>query len=263
MEILKLTPEDGSEYSEGLQELESVAEYPYGEDFFKINHGSSYFSFFERLGIPFFQVAKSDGKIVAAGCGVLRELRLAQGVLKTWYLCDLKVHPSYRQQRLPAKMFRKNLIKHYLTCPRAYAISMNPSGKDNRVVRLIRKFPFIPIRPVCNLNIYSFAANIILEHRKDIEEITGPISFLSLAGKKDLIMKSTGQVLPLLHIQHGPCRELGMEGPVEGATHMIAAPEKSPLDMVLSSIQSSSATAVVLAYGMKNINWDFILTSDI
>ena len=107
IKIKALTQDNWFQYSEGLQKLENIAEYPFGTDFFKIDHGPSYFSFFERLGDPLFQIALVDDRIVACASGVIRAIPVGNRITKSWYLCDLKVHPDFRAQRIPAKLFRK------------------------------------------------------------------------------------------------------------------------------------------------------------
>lgn len=263
IEVIALTRKNWLAYGSRLQELESVAEYPYGDDFFKLDHGQSYFSFFERLGDPIFHIAVDGEKVVACAAGVLRSIPTSKGILKSWYLCDLKVHPSYRSQRIPARLFRKKLFLNYLRCGRAYAVSMNPNEGENRVVKITEKLPYFPIGFEALLNIYSMDWPQMNDMAANIEKIVGPISYLSLAGKKDLVMKSTGSRLDLIHVQHGPLAEKQILEPQKNSTHMICAPKDSALDSVLNSRIPISATASVIGYRMRNVDWSFVLTSDI
>ena len=264
MEIKALkTISDFKEFGARLQELESQAEYPYGDDFFKLDHGENYFAFFERLGKPLFHVALDDTRIAACAAGVLRNVRVENETFKAWYLCDLKVHPDFRGRHITTKLFTKNLIRNYLKCSRGYAISMNPSKGENRVVKLLTRLPQIPVSYTGKLNFYSFDENNAVELHKDLESKIGKISYLSLQGKKDLIMKSTGSRLPLFHIQHGAMAEDGFEFPNEKGTYMICAFENSSLDIFLSDRFLISATASILSHRMKLTNWNFVLTSDI
>ena len=263
IKILALTKKNWSVYNSRLQELEHVAEYPYGNDFFKLNHGISYFSFFERLGEPIFHIAVDGERVVACASGVLRDIPTSSGILKSWYLCDLKVHPSYRSHRIPTKLFRKNLFFNYLRCGRAYAVSMNPNQGENRVVKMTEKLPYFPIGLEAQLNIFSLNWQQMKNASRDIQKIVGPLSYLSLAGKKDLIMKSTGERLDLLHVQHGPLAEMQLMEPQQNSTHMICALQGSPLDLVLTSTLEASATASIISYRMNGTDWNFVLTSDI
>jgi hypothetical protein len=261
--IKALTRKNWTSYSSGLQELESVAVYPYGSDSFRINHGSSYFSFFERLGEPLFHIALDGNKIVACAAGVLRKIPTSGGMLKSWYLCDLKVHPNYSDQRIPARLFRKGLFLNYLRGQRAYAVSMNPKDKPNRVVEITKRFPFFPITLVGEINIYGLNFEQMNLVSDQLSSEMGSISYLSLSGKKDLIMRSTGASMKVLHVQHGPMAEPQLQKPQEGFTHMVCAPKLSTLDNLLNSKFSVAATASILAHRMSKIDWDFILTSDI
>lgn len=263
IKIKALTRKNWASYSAALQELESFAEYPYGSDHFKISHGDSYFSFFERLGEPLFHVALDGTKVVACASGVLRSIPTENGVVESWYLCDLKVHPKYRDRRIPSLLFRKRIFLNYLRCGRAYAVSMNPNERFNRVVEITKRFPYFPITQVGELNIFSLDFDQVNHISTSLNQIIGPISFLSLAGKKDLLMKSTHQTMPLLHIQHGPLAESQISVPQENFVHMICSSKNSVLDQALRSKFSVSATASVLAHRMMGMNWDFILTSDI
>lgn len=72
IKIRVLKREDWYEFSPKLQKLENIAEYPYGDDYFKLDHGSDYFAFFRRLGEPVFHVALYEDQAIACGAGILR-----------------------------------------------------------------------------------------------------------------------------------------------------------------------------------------------
>ena len=263
IEIKVLERKDWAGFSPRLQAFENVAEYPYGDDFFKLDHGDDYFAFFARLGEPLFHVALDGERIAACAAGVLRTINIDGKTTKAWYLCDLKVDKAYALQKLPAKLFRKNLFSNYLKCGRGYAVSMNPAKGKNRVVALIERFRWIPIRYAGKLNFYSFEQREAANFHDKLEAELGRISYLSLEGKKDLMMRSTGTRLPLFHIQHGALAESTMEKPVKEGTYMICASENSRLDELLKEKFPVSATASILAHRMQPKDWNFILTSDI
>ena len=262
-EIRALKKDEFAEFGAELQKLESVAEYPYGDDLFQLDHGENYFAFFERLGKPTFHVALAENRVVACASGVLRTLRVENETIKAWYLCDLKIHPEFQGRQLTSKLFRKNLVRNYVKCSRGYAVSMNPSKGENRVVKLLSRLPKIPVGYAGKLNFYSFDETAAAKIQKDLEAQVGEVSFLSLRGKKDLIMKSTGARLPLFHIQHGAMAAKGAKTPSEPGTYMICASENTALDEMLKKQFEVSATASILAHRMTLQNWNFILTSDI
>lgn len=263
IEIIALTEKNRAEYGSRLQKFENIAEYPYGGDFFKLDHGADYFAFFARLGEPLFHVALSGEKIVACAAGVLRTIEIEGRELKAWYLCDLKVAREYALEKIPAKLFRKNLFANYLKCSRGYAVSMNPASGQNRIIKLLERFRWIPIRYAGKLNFYSFDRTAAEEFHDELSEKLGRISYLSLKGKKDLIMKSTSSRLPLLHIQHGAQATSAMANPSEDGTYMICCSENSELDELLHKRFPVSATASVLSHRLSPKDWNFILTSDI
>lgn len=263
IEIKILQKSDWAEFSPKLQKLENIAEYPYGEDFFKLDHGENYFAFFERMGEPFFHVALFENRVIACAAGVLRRLRIEGKIVKAWYLCDLKVHPDFRGGTIPKQLLKKNLVLNYLRCPHGYAISMNPSKGKNRVVSLIERFCFVPIRYAGKLNFYSFDQKCAVEFHQKLEAHLGKISYLSHKGKKDLIMRSTNARLPLFHIQHGAMAVSALEKPEAEGTYMICCSENTKLDNLIKENFPVSATASVLAHRLNPKNWNFVLTSDI
>ena len=110
IEVITLDEKSKKFYAKQIQELENLADYPFGDEFFKINHGTNYFSFFDRLGDMTFRVALHQNKVVACAAGIVRTLLLNGKTIKAWYLCDLKVHPDYLGQKIPSKIFKKNYI---------------------------------------------------------------------------------------------------------------------------------------------------------
>ena len=263
IEIIALTEKNWANYGARLQEFENVAEYPYGDDFFKLDHGADYFAFFARMGEPVFHVALDGEKIAACAAGVLRTLEIEGRKVKAWYLCDLKVARDYASAKIPAKLFKKNLFANYLKCSRGYAVSMNPAAGKNRVIKLIERFKWIPIRYAGKLNFYSFDRPAAEKFHDELCGAVGEVSYLSLEGKKDLTMKSTNARLPLYHIQHGAQAVSATANPGKDGTYMICCSENSELDELLHKKFPVSATASVLSHRLNPKDWNFILTSDI
>ena len=92
----------------------------------------------------------------------------------------------------------------------------------------------------------------------------GGVSYLSLEGKKDIILQSTGSRMPLLHVQFGPCAEQGHPKPLDDYVHMFCVSVDHPLlDVLKHQSIYPSATATVIHHRMEKWDWRFILTSDI
>ncbi|MGQ0801105.1 MAG: hypothetical protein ACT4NL_13490 [Pseudomarimonas sp.] len=244
--------------------------YPLGNDRFAIDHGEDYFAFFRRLGDLAYFVALDGQHVVAVCAAVMRRLPPVAGAIaeKAWYVCDLKVHPDYREQRIPWQIFLHGFPGKYARCQRGYAISMNPGdGRPNRVVRMATRFSLAPICLAATLGIYSLSAQEMRATEGILRRHLGPIGYLSLAKVKDIVLQSSGAPMPLLHLQHGP--ELAgssatIAEPVDGHVHMFCLPINDPLALQLSELgMSPGATASVIHHRMSRWNWRFVLTSDI
>ena len=264
--IQSIHPSSLNNYNKELKQLESIMEYPYGKDFFKIDHGKSYFSFFKRLGLPYFNIALYNEKVIACGCGIIRQIPYKNKMKKSWYICDLKVHPEFRGQGIPARLFKKKLIYHFLKCPRGYTISMDPLQGPNKVVKMIEKFPLFPLKKISSLHFFEFSKNEVMTLKSDIENIINDtVSFKSLSGIKDIVLKSSNTPLPLLHAQYGSMADssTSLQMPSEGR-YMFCAVDHSDLHhFFLHRNFQPSAKASILAYNMKFFDWNFILSSDI
>ena len=252
---------------ERIAALEAGAVYPIGDDFFQIDHGPDYFAFFDRLGALVYYAAFAGERIAAVAAGVLRQVPIAAGarLRPAWYLCDLKVDPEFRQQRIPLKMLRASFLPNALRCRRGYAITMNPAEGENRVVRLASHWRWTPIHFAATLHLYSCDPEEMRALEPLVREHRGPLGYLSLRGVKDIVLQSTGQPLPLLHLVHGPeVRRQTHAAPQPGATHMFCAPAGGPLDRAVQSAgHRPSSSASVIQHGMKRCDWRFVLTSEI
>ena len=262
--IKVLNQKSKKEFNKGLQKVEKKMIYPYGSDSFRIDHGESYFAFFDRMGESIFHIATDKDEVVACGCGISRVVPKNGSLIKVWYLCDLKVDLEYRGRRLPSRLFRRNLIFNYLKCPRGYTISMNPKNEKNRVVELLHKFPLIPARFATMLCFFELSMKEAKSVEIEVSQILGQhIKFLRLSGVKDIILKSTSKPMPLFHAQYGPMADpKATKIEVEGR-YMFCTPKSSDLYQLLSSKFNVVTTATVLSHRMDGFDWGFILSSDI
>jgi hypothetical protein len=270
LKIFKVTAQRRPLWRARITALEAGARYPLGTDWFQLDHGDDYFAFFDRLGdVHYYAAAAPDGRVAAVGAGIIRRVPFREGARarRAFYLCDLKVEPAFRGQRLPFALFRRAFVPCYLRCSRGYAISMDPAQGPNRVVHLIERLPRARIQFAARLFIYSCGADEMRRLAPVIERRRGPVSYLSLRGKKDLVLASTGAPLPLLHVQHGACAErdgAAHATPVDGHTHMFCAPEGDELATDLAaSGAAAAATASIVQHRMSDCDWRFVLTSDI
>ncbi|MGE0713141.1 MAG: hypothetical protein AB7N76_20150 [Planctomycetota bacterium] len=251
----------------GVAALEGLASYPLGDDRFQVDHGPDYLAFFQRMGDLLYLAAVDGEQVVAVGAGVLRTIPYADGEAprRAWYLCDLKVHPEHRGRRIPLQLLRAGFCPHVLRCHRGYAISMDPPAGENRVVRLLGRWRWTPIRFARRLHLFSLDSEQMRAAAPAVEAERGPLGYLSLRGVKDIVLESTGQPMPLLHVVWGAAREAAAAAaPQPEHTHMLCAPEDDPLDRALRAAgHQPSAKASVVAHRMADCDWRFVLTSEI
>ena len=267
MKFHRIATAEREMFQEGIVSIETIAKYPLGKDFFQIDHGLDYFAFFDRLGKVNYYVMHEDNIVGAVGAGILRQIPYQQGEapMSAWYLCDLKVHPNYQRRNLSLRILTHAIVDGIRECSCSYTISMNPGdGSPNRWVKVIGKYSRIKFTTSTQLGIYSldaatmsYIAPLIIKHR-------GDISYMSLKGIKDLRLQSTGNILPLVHVQWGANVEKSTPEVIPGYTHMFCVPSDDELARALGrSDIYPGASASVVSHGMNNSDWRFIVTSDI
>ena len=207
-----------------LRALERDIHYPIddGNDHFSIDHGPDYHPFFSMMGdrARFLLVIDGD-RVVGSLAGVWRASSLADDVLPSLYLADLKLAPAYRGRGLVSKMLWHGLRKlpfrkDFQGWRFAYAAAMrgdrgdimrsvhgaNPAGVSSTCAQMVLFFasadalsglpgfdpPPPPLRPGLDLSPASPDAPLVI----------------STAGRKDLRLISSGAAWPLVHLNRAP-----------------------------------------------------------
>ncbi|MBI4575883.1 MAG: GNAT family N-acetyltransferase [Planctomycetes bacterium] len=201
---------------DGLRRLEAGIRYPLadGADHFRIDHGPRYHLFFSGMGHAQFVLALEGREVVGSLAGVLREARLGRRRIATAYLADLKVAPSHRGTRVAAAMALKAL-RAPLEDPRyrrwglAWFAAMHGARGD--VTRSARGLhPMRLLRPLARLAVYFVEARALAS----LGRLDGPApaagpwldlspagaALVSTAGRKDLMLESTGRPWHLVHL---------------------------------------------------------------
>lgn len=279
-----------------LQKFESTFNYSFSDtEQFRIEHGKhgNYFSFFNKLGQPYFFIARSKhnkqvtktignetilikqkaGEIAAVGCSVLRKIKNKHGIAKdVWYICDLKVDEKYQGEHLPLKITQQVGLKRFLQCPRGFGICMNPPNGQPKAAKIFKNHgPFFGLETNI-LNLYTLTYDQVIKLEQFIKHALvkygymhqhQKLLYVSTTGFKDYIIFDTHSSRPwnLLHIKPDD-QSSNSASPQENGLHMICAVKNSSLDIAFKQLMGDpSSTAQIISLGMKNFDFNF-LTSD-
>ncbi|CAO4839698.1 MAG: hypothetical protein CNLJKLNK_00871 [Holosporales bacterium] len=151
-------------YLEKLSLFEKEFVYPSNDGIFKISHGKRYDRFFSTLRFncdePVFIIATDkDINILGIIVAVLQELPTQYKPQNAWYICDFKI--SKKVQDLTVLKCLLKTLKNVATpiCDKAYALSMNTKGKENRIVHFATRNLFSTFKNMGNGTIYLIQNN--------------------------------------------------------------------------------------------------------
>lgn len=168
-------------------------QYPFGDNKFIINFSSNYFNFFKSIGTDGYHIVyKYNDEIVGSICA-----RFHRG---GWYICDLKILPEHRGNRLTFRLFTRKFIPSYIKSNKCYAISMYP---NNNVKKLNKQFNFLHMKDMGFIYIY------LVDYKQMIKIYDILVNyfnhkyngFVDINNKKQLIL-DTGERLNVLHFYH-------------------------------------------------------------
>ena len=279
--IVNIGDDQTLEYNKKLKSHEKKLRnwYPLGPDKFYLDHGKDYCQFFRRLGQLEMHICVNKKKDIVGTCAMIlrnipNEMELdnsnSDSYEKVWYLSDLKIEKDFRGKHIPSQFITKNFIGKYLKSNKAYGITMDDK-KNTRIVDICNKNSYMnmfKLSPVGKLYLYTVDYELMQLLHTVLNSNRGRIGYISLKGIKDLILKSTKNTMPLLHVQWGKFGTFEGENtfdyPMEGYSHMFCLYETDPLKQMLDNLNiMTDVTATIVQYNMEDINWDFVLTSDI
>lgn len=247
-----------------LRALERGVSYPLGNDSFEIDHGADPFAFVDRLGEAHSFVLRREEVVVGTATAVLRRIPVADELTQAWYLCDYKIAACARGG-IGARLLLGALADHARAlCPRGYAVSMDPSDSSNRLVALARRFFGREAQLGPTLAFVTFDSDAWRRSYARLTRELGQVALLSLRGVKDIVLASTGQPMPLLHVQHGPLGVRTERVLVPDEIAMLALRADGALHAALIALGAQSAgRASVLHAGLADADFRFVLSSDV
>lgn len=262
MRYLTNNDPDFSEWIMRVALHERSFRYPLGDDYFSICHGEDYLEFFRRMGEPHYMIAEERGRLAGMACGVLRQMKGKS----CWYLCDLKVSRQYQGNGLPGELFLKASIRRGRLSQSVYAISMNPKEGENPMGRLLRRFPLYRLHGCGQLNVYQVDVSMLGPVMGALQQSgLACQGWLSNRGVKDIVLESTGEPVPLYHLQFGEWADGQADQQVdEEGTYMFCAWQGGGLARRIEQLGiQASASATVFSHGVSREDIGNILTSDI
>lgn len=255
-----------------LFDLQVSQKYSLGLDSYLNNYGTNYFAFFERLGqVNCFIIKHIDSKIIIGSVCIIFKNHISyhkktKRKLHYWYICDLKIDNKHRKQGLTIKLFEHIYHRFSLISQRLYLIAMDPDSQQ--IIHIINKlqptihFKFKHKYKLTKLLIYTVPVIIMKEIERYFTCIFNKITYLALAGVKDMVLSSTGKSMNLYHLQHDNRGKKLMDVP-EDVSIMFCFPKDSPLEDIMNSHDiRTDITATIISWSMNFFDWHDVLTSD-
>jgi len=263
MTIIEITENLRQVYNNRLRDFERDFRYPLGKDSFFIDHGINYFEFFDLLGTPYIYIAEEDCKIMAVAIIVLRNIDIYDNGVKenVWYICDLKIHPSYR-----GKFFIQHFIevvykKYSHLSSKIYGISMNVAQGENKLINLASRLTNLDLKLSGELNFYLLHKTQLNSVKQILIDKYNTINFVSLRGKKDLILTSTNNALNVVHFSSRKSEEKFFAESAD--KYMFCFPTNEDINVQFAKLDLVPLATASIISNIKNCNWNVILTSEI
>jgi hypothetical protein len=139
---------------------------------------------------------------------------------------------------------------------------VNSNGVKNPITKIMESLPWTPLKVGARILFFYEDAQSTKAALKILNRPNA--HFSTLSGKKDLILKSTGLPIPLLHLEWGDSAKDAVHGPVEGKLHMWCLPASDPKIVHLERAGiKPKASGLIYHHGMKDFSWDELRTSEL
>jgi hypothetical protein len=220
--IVHVTAAELGPYQEQLRALEREIRYPIadGADFFRIDHGERYATFFERIGEAHFLLALDGDRLAGTFGGVAKFVEGRGKRVQALYGADYKIAPAYRGGRVSRQYIWTAFGRIWMpdVPPWRFLFAAAMRGSRGDVMRSARGItPQRLGRPSARLHVYFTPRDQLarleplgcpavpdggLDLSPDV--LHDPPGIVTTAGCKDLRLDSTGQPWPLWHLPLGP-----------------------------------------------------------
>ncbi|MDZ5762799.1 putative GNAT family N-acetyltransferase [Candidatus Cyrtobacter comes] len=256
MKIIELTDELKPIYNERLIKFERSFSYPIGQDNFSIDHGKNYYTFFDRIGKPYFFVALLEDQVIGVACGVLRSGLCDHD--KIWYICDLKIDSKYRGSGIVYEFLYFAFKKYSYISTKIYGISMDGQASA-KVLNFIQHTPLLNLKFKDTLYFYLLNRNEMHSYGYEIlDQHVREYYFISLSGIKDIILDSTLLPINMLHLK------LGYEPTiVKDCKYMMCFPKLHPVSIGLKAQGIAHMATASIFSNFQHEDWSFITSNEI
>ena len=124
--------------------------------------------------------------------------------------------------------------------------------------------PWTPLKEGGRICFYYEDASVTKQAIQLLETSRRNIHFSSLKGSKDLVLKSTGNPIPLLHMEWGHEKRGNVLSPQHDNLHMWCMGESDPLNVKLNSIGIiPKAKGKIFHHRLNRVNWSDLRTSEL
>jgi hypothetical protein len=186
-------------YSDKLKKFEKQFVYPLGRQQFHIRHGGvngDYFTFFQSLGQQNIFVLEHKGRLLGAGCAILRNVKQVE-MQTFWYLCDFKLNKSVRGKKLLTYLLIRYLIPFCCQSKNIVVINMS-APKNNWLVKKINAMLFFLKLKIKPMYFYEWTYDEYLKAIRLAPALFTDIALYTNYGNKDIIIDH--KVRPIIHI---------------------------------------------------------------
>lgn len=255
MKLVRLNEELVLKYRGDLEELSKATPCPLGQHWYYTSFGRDYFSYFQSIGEPYLYGVIDKEKLVASVMLILANYNIADKVRKAWYICDFKIHPTYRNHTVSPALFKSEFFLNYLKAPRGFAIFTNKKTEPSRVLELADKFKMVPFHKVEEINNYFITAQELRKISDDLKFYKTSFKTVDLKDTKDLFLLDNKKRINVnyLHFSLGQMEENQID---DSALFSFCLTASDSLNAALAQKNIfPNTTGSIVAHNMAGFDW--------